>query len=56
LKKLPEIERVHVELGKGEAQIAFAPGSTVADAEIRKAVRDAGFTPGTIRWRESGRS
>jgi mercuric ion binding protein len=56
LRKLPGVERVHVELGKGEADIAFAPGSAVADAEIQKAVRDAGFTPGTIRWKEGGKS
>lgn len=56
LKKLPGVQKVHVELGKSEADIAFAPGSAVTDAEIQKAVRDAGFTPGAIRWKESGRS
>lgn len=56
LKKLPGVQRVGVELGKGEADIAFAPESAVTDAEIQKAVRDAGFTPGAIRWKESRRS
>lgn len=51
LKKLSGVQRVRVELGKGEALLDFPPDTRVTDDQIGKAVREAGFTPGKIEWR-----
>lgn len=51
LSALPGVKRVQVELAKGEAIVEFAPEAKATDGQIRKAVRDAGFTPGTIEWK-----
>ncbi len=51
LKKLPGATTVRVDLGKGEATVDFAGDSKVADEDIRKAVKNAGFTVDRIEWR-----
>lgn len=51
LKKLPGAARVDVELAKNQAIVTFAPDAKVTDADIRQAVRKAGFTPGKIEWK-----
>jgi copper chaperone CopZ len=42
-----------VSLGKGEATVTFSPDSNVTEEQVRKAVRDAGFTPGSIEWSDT---
>ncbi|MBI5576354.1 MAG: heavy-metal-associated domain-containing protein [Deltaproteobacteria bacterium] len=51
LSALPGVKSVQVELAKGEAIVEFDPEGQVTDEQIRKAVREAGFTPGKIEWR-----
>lgn len=51
LSALPGVKSVRVELAKGEAIVEFDPEGRPTDEQIRKAVRDAGFTPGKIEWR-----
>ncbi len=53
LSLLPGAKRVEVTLGTGEAVVTFAPTSTVTDAQIRAAVKRAGFTAGEIKWRSA---
>jgi copper chaperone CopZ len=53
LKKLPGTTEVKVSLGKGEATVTFSPDSNVTEEQVRKAVRDAGFTPGSIEWSDA---
>ncbi len=54
LMKLPGAKKVDVTLGQDQAIADFAPDSKVTDDQIRKAVHDAGFTPGKIEWRNAG--
>ncbi|MEX1243794.1 MAG: heavy metal-associated domain-containing protein [Thermoanaerobaculia bacterium] len=56
LKRLPGAKQVSVDLGKGQAVIGFAGDARVTDAQIEKAVRRAGFSPGKIEWRSGGGS
>jgi mercuric ion binding protein len=51
LSALPGVRSVRVELAKGEAIVEFVPEDRVTDEQIRKAVREAGFTPGKIEWK-----
>jgi mercuric ion binding protein len=51
LKKLPGATSVDVELAKNQAIVSFASDAKVTDADIRQAVRKAGFTAGKIEWR-----
>ena len=48
LKKLPGVEKVDVSLDKKVARIEMTPGQTADMQAIRKAITDAGFTPGEI--------
>lgn len=50
LRKLPGATRVQVDLGKGKATVDFAADSKVSDEDIRKAVKNAGFTADRIDW------
>lgn len=54
LGKLRGVEKVEVELAKNQAIVTFEPGAEATEAQIRKAVRDAGFTAGEIEWRSAG--
>jgi len=49
LLTLPGVKDVQVDLNKSQATVAVRDGSEVKDAEIRQAVKEAGFTPGSIR-------
>lgn len=51
LAKLPGARQVEVELAKNLAIVTFDADAKVGDDEIRRAVRKAGFTAGTIEWR-----
>ena len=49
LKNLPGIESVKVSLNDGYAEVTVAPGSAVSLDQIRRIVRDNGFTPKEAR-------
>lgn len=51
LAKIPGVRKVAVDLAKNQAIVDFTPGAKPTDEQIRRAVRDAGFTPGKIEWR-----
>jgi len=48
LNKLPGVEAAQVSLKNKKARIVMMPGKTADLEAIRKAVIDAGFTPGTV--------
>lgn len=50
LAKLPGATKVEVELAKNQAIVAFAADAKVNDEQIRRAVRNAGFTTAKIEW------
>lgn len=50
LAKLPGAEKVEVELAKNQAVVTFAADAKVNDEQIRRAVRNAGFTTAKIEW------
>lgn len=54
LSKIRGVEAVEVDLGGGQAVLDLAPDAKVTEDQIRKAVRDAGFTPGKVEWRAAG--
>lgn len=54
LAKLPGAKKVEIELAKNQATVTFAPDAKVSDEQIRRAVRNAGFTPAKIEWLERG--
>jgi copper chaperone CopZ len=49
LKKLPGVASVKVSLNDGYAEVTVAPGSSVSVAQIRRVIRDNGFTPKEAR-------
>ncbi len=56
LLSLPGAKKVDVTLGQDKAIVDFAPDSKVTDDQIRKAIRDAGFSPGKIEWWNAGQA
>lgn len=50
LAKLPGAKNVEVELAKNQAIVTFTPDAKVNDEQIRRAVRNAGFTAAKIEW------
>jgi len=52
LKKLEAVEGVNTSLKKGETVLDLKSGQTVAENEVREAVKKAGFTAGRIRFGE----
>lgn len=54
LKNLPGVKNLRVDLDAGRASFDVAPGTTLMPRQVRDAVKDAGFTPGTITVRASG--
>jgi len=52
LRKLPNARTVRIDLGKSEATVDFEAESTATEEQIKKAVRDAGFTAGSITWKD----
>ncbi|MFN3370364.1 MAG: heavy-metal-associated domain-containing protein [Sphingomonadaceae bacterium] len=43
MKRRTDVERVHVDLGKGEVHLGLRAGSTLDDATLRKLVTDSGY-------------
>ena len=54
LKKLEGVKRVKVSLNKGNAVLEFAADNKLALADIRRVVRDGGFTPKAAKVKVSG--
>ena len=52
LSKLPGAAKAEVSLDKGQAVIEFGSRANVPDKQIAQTIRDAGFVPGKIEWRE----
>lgn len=50
LKKLEAVASVRTSLKNGEAILSLKPGHTVAESEVRQAVKQAGFTADQIRF------
>lgn len=49
LLEVPGVTDVQVDLNKSEAAMNLRDGADVTPAQIQKAIRDAGFTPGRIQ-------
>jgi copper chaperone CopZ len=43
MKKRPDVERVHVDLDKGEVHLAVRARSTLDDPTLRRLVTDSGY-------------
>lgn len=54
LSKLPGVEKAEVQLEKEQAILTVLADSKVSDGQIEKTVRDAGFVPGKVEWRQAG--
>lgn len=52
LKQIPEVKSVTFDLSQGLADVRFKPGAVVSDEELRRAIRNASYTPGRIRWKQ----
>lgn len=50
-QRIPGVTDVHFNLLHGLAEIRLKPGAQVSDDEIRRAIRDASYTPGDITRR-----
>lgn len=50
LKKLEAVESVSTSLKNGETVLDLKPGRTVAESDVRQAVKKAGFTASQIRF------
>ena len=51
LSKLPGVEKVEVSLEGKKVRVVMKSDHTADEMRIRKAIRDAGFTPGKIERR-----
>lgn len=50
LKRLEGTENVRIDIDRGIAEITVAEGQTIREETLKKAVLDAGFTPGKITY------
>lgn len=48
LLTIPGVKDVRVNLGKSQATVTADPPAKITDAQIRHAIREAGFSPGPI--------
>lgn len=53
LRSLPGVKNVEVDLAESKAIIEVNGHAKPTDAEIQQAIKDAGFTPGSIQWQAS---
>lgn len=51
LRKLPGVTKVETDLREGQTTLDLAADADVTEENIRKAVRDAGFTASKIEWK-----
>lgn len=47
--QIPGVQQVSFDLSRGLADIRLKPGAEVTDAQFRRAVQSASYTPGDIR-------
>ena len=52
LTKLPGAKKAQVDLQKSQAVVDFGADAKVTDKEINQRIRDAGFVPGKVEWRQ----
>jgi len=52
LKQLPGAEKVTIKINEGKAEIDVAEGKKIAKDQVEQAVKEAGFTPGSVRIQE----
>lgn len=50
LKKLDGVDQLTVHLEAGTVEMKLEDGATLSEERLRKAITDAGFTPGTITF------
>lgn len=50
-EQIAGVESVTFNLLHGIADVTLRPGAVVTDDEFRRAVRNASYTPGPIRWK-----
>ena len=55
IEKIPGVEKVDVSLNDGVAIIRLAAGNEVTVAQVRRMIRDKGFTPRDAQLRVRGR-
>ena len=54
MDRMDGIDQTRVDLGAGRVLIAFDEGQTVSKEDISLAVKDAGFTPGEVTYKQGG--
>lgn len=52
LKKIDEVENLKIDVDKGFVTFSVANGKTVSEEEIKKRVKEAGFTAREISYKE----
>lgn len=55
LKRIEGVQEVKLLVDKGLAELRLAEGKTVTEAEVRKAVEAAGFTPREVTFHGAAR-
>lgn len=51
MERIDGIDQARVDLGTGRVLIAFTQGQTVDEDQLILAVKDAGFTPGEVTYK-----
>lgn len=54
MERVDGIDQARVDLGAGRVLIAFADNTDIGEDEIVLAVKDAGFTPGEVSYKNGG--
>ena len=54
ISRLPDVESVDVSLRRAAADVRLEPGNTITLAQLRKLVKDNGFTSGNITVTATG--
>ncbi|MGB0767489.1 MAG: heavy-metal-associated domain-containing protein [Phycisphaeraceae bacterium] len=54
MERVDGVEQARVDLGAGRVLIAFRQGATVGEDAIVLAVKDSGFTPGEVTYKNGG--
>lgn len=49
LRQLPGAEKVTIKVNEGKAEIDVAEGKKIAKDQVEQAVKEAGFTPGSVK-------
>ncbi len=54
LGQIPGVQKVTFDLSSGVADLRLRPDARVTDEDIRQAIFNASYTPGSIRWKAPG--